>query len=56
MKTIASTLCAIALASFATLGTAQETAQPGFTVADDANPVCKYVRKADRRRDLECLD
>lgn len=55
MKTITSAICAIALASFATISTAQEIQQTGFTAVDQANPTCKFTKKADRRRDLDCI-
>ncbi|GLQ32665.1 hypothetical protein [Litoribrevibacter albus] len=55
MKTITSALCTIVLASFATFSVAQEVQQPGFTSVDQATPTCKYVKKADRKRDLDCM-
>ncbi|MFC3152926.1 hypothetical protein ACFOEK_17940 [Litoribrevibacter euphylliae] len=55
MKTITSTIFAIAFASFATISTAQEVHQTGFTAVDQANPACKFMKKADRKRDLDCL-
>jgi hypothetical protein len=55
MKTFTSTLLAVALASFATVGAAQSVQQSGFTTVDQASATCKYVKKADRKRDLDCI-
>ncbi|GAA3916263.1 hypothetical protein [Litoribacillus peritrichatus] len=55
MKTITSAIFAIAFSSFATVSIADTPASTGFTTVDQANAVCTYGKRADRKRDLNCV-
>ncbi len=55
MKVITSTVFAVMFASFASVSMADEVKGTGFTSVDQANPVCSYGKRIDRKRDLNCV-
>ncbi len=55
MKVITSTLFAVVFASFASVSMADNITATGFSASDSVNKVCTYGKRADRKRDLNCV-